>query len=571
MEKADPNAQWFETFRNSIHYQTFKKRPVAYFCAEFALSDTIPIYAGGLGVLAADFIKEASDQNFPLVGVGLYYHQGYVSQKIDELGVITELRNVNKPTDVELVAVLDHNQKRIIVDVPIQDRIVHAQAWKWQNGSVPVYLLDTDIAENDPNDRRITNRLYDLDKETRFRQEMILGIGGIRLLEFLQIHPYVYHMNEGHSAMLVLDLIRHEMVEHKIGFIEAKELTSHHIIFTNHTLLPAGNELYSNDLASTLLSAYAQELAVPITDIVALGLVQESSIFSMTMLSLRLAARINAVSRLHLQKAKEIWTNHPMESVTNGIHIPTWNQLESTDSLWESHQENKKKLLTEIKKTNDIDWDENILLLGWARRLVAYKRPLALFEDLEWFKSLAENTNQPIRVVISGQSPPGDTKGKEILQKLESLVTKDLKGIVVYLPTYNLSVSKLLIAGCDVWLNTPVVGFEACGTSGMKAALNGVLPASTKDGWIDEVDLQGAGWILDNDKIAQSLLDVLEKQIVPMYYAVSNGGKPNEWVRYMQHACELIYSQFSTTRMLRNYIETMYLPALKSLPATPSL
>lgn len=554
---------WFAQFSKTADFAFLKRRPIAYFCAEFALSDTIAIFAGGLGVLAGDTVREATDRNIPFVAVGLYYYEGYVCQEINEKGEIVERNVFSKPQDVGLVPVEDGNKNRIIIELPIADRKVLVQAWKWQKGSVPVYLLDTNVPENNPKDQKITNRLYDIDKEIRLKQEMVLGIGGVRLLEKLGIHPSVYHMNEGHSAMLVLDLIRHEMNERKIGFTDAKNRMSHHVVFTHHTLVSAGDEFFSDDLASALLASYAEEITVPIKDIIELGLVSESSIFSMTMLSLRLASKVNAVSRLHQRKAKEIWKDHPMDQVTNGIHIPTWDCLHSRDTIWEDHLENKRRLLSEIKKISGVTFGEHELLLGWARRMVEYKRPLALFEDLARFKSIATKSGSPVRVVIAGKAPPGDTKGEELIRRLLQIIKEELPNIVVSLPYYNTEMAKLLTSGCDVWLNTPVVGFEACGTSGMKAALNGVLPATTKDGWIDEVELFGIGWILDSDTIHKNVLDVLESQIIPMYYTKDEQGIPKQWLWHMRNGRELIQNQFSATRMLRNYIETMYMKVLE--------
>jgi len=556
---------WFRQFSKTADFEFLKGRPIAYFCAEFALSDTIPIFAGGLGVLAGDTVREAADRNIPFAAVGLYYHEGYVCQGINERGEIIECSTFSKPQDVGLIPVVDADKNRIIVELPIADRKVLVQAWKWQKGSVSVYLLDTKVPENNPGDQKITNRLYDIDQETRLKQEMILGVGGVRLLEKLGIHASIYHMNEGHSAMLALDLIRHEMKERKIGFTKAKNHVGQHIVFTSHTLVSAGHELFSKDLVSALLASYANELTVPIKDIIELGLVRQSSIFSMTILSLRLASRVNAVSRLHQRKAKEIWTDYPMDQVTNGIHIPTWDCLSSRDTMWKDHLENKRKLLSEIKKISGVAFGENELLLGWARRMVAYKRPLALFEDLARFKSIATKSGRPVRVVIAGKAPPGDTIGEELIRRLQKIVRGEVSGIVVSLPYYGTEMAKLLVSGCDVWLNTPVVGFEACGTSGMKAALNGVLPATTKDGWVDEVELFGIGWVLDSDNIHKNLLDILEFHIIPMYYSRNEQGIPQQWLWHMRKGRELIRNQFSTTRMLRNYFETMYMKVLEVL------
>lgn len=550
---------WFEEFRKSPFYETLKKRPIAYFCAEFALSEKLPIYAGGLGVLAADLVTEASDQKIPLVAVGLYYHEGYVFQGFDKADPLP--RNDPKlPSDLGLIPVLDANGQRLLVRVPVLDRHVSVQAWCIQVGSVSVYLLDTNVSENEPLDMRITDRLYVGNKETRFKQEMILGIGGLRLLEAIGIHPIVYHLNEGHSAMLAIEIAYHEMKEHKKAFLEELEIVKKHIVFTNHTLIATGDDTYSNDLVTALLKQYAQELQVPDDKLVSLGLVQETSIFSMTMLALRMAGTINAVSRLHAKKAASLWTDHPMIAITNGIHLPTWDAIGQGGNIWSTHQKNKRVFLEYIYKETGETWDENELLLGWARRIVGYKRPLALFDDLARFKIMSKNPHRPIRVVFAGHPHQNDEEGMQLFESLKKMIHTDLKGTVVYLPNYDTALAKQMVAGCDVWFNTPVVGFEACGTSGMKAALNGALPATSKDGWVDEVELFGVGWILDTDKIAQNLLDMLEYQIVPMYYE-----NHSLWQQHMKNARELIQNEFSTAKMLRNYIEQMYMPQATSL------
>ena len=492
-------------------------RPIAYFCAEYALDPRLPIYAGGLGILAGDYLREASDQKFPLVAVGLFYSFNNLAQ-LDPI---------------------------LQIEVPIQDKKIKAQVFKYAVGSIPVYLLDTNVGENDPVDRLITHKLYTADKETRLKQELILGIGGLRTLAALKIHPRLYHLNEGHSAFLALELIRHEIMERKIGFAEAISITRERIIFTNHTLAAAGREVYSNDLVCLMLMGFAQELGVPVAEVVKLGLVQESSMFSMTMLSLRMAGRVNAVSKLHAQKAAGIWTDHPMIPITNGIHISTWDKV--GDDVVTGHKIQKAKLLI------NLGWDPQTLILGWARRFVEYKRPLAILENLERFINIAKNSQYPLKLVFSGQPHESDANGRELIQKLESLIRDRIGDCVVYLPNYNLEIAQTLVSGCDVWLNTPIIGFEACGTSGMKAALNGVLPATTRDGWADEVDLYKVGWTLDSDHLGQNILDVLEHDIVPMYYQ-----KPQEWQKLMRNARDLAINQFSTARMLREYREKMY-------------
>lgn len=538
---------WFKNFRESEDCNFMRSRPIVYFCAEYALSDAIPTYAGGLGILAGDIIREAAEQNVPFISMGLYYHKGYL---------LNDLYN--------LTPVIDEQGSRIIVTLPIKDALVSVQAWVLQIGSVSVYLLDTDIPQNEEKDRQITYKLYSSDKEARFKQEMVLGLGGLRLLEALQISPIGYHLNEGHSALLTLGIALHEMRKHKRTFAEELANTKQHIFFTNHTLVPAGNDTFDIDLASELLSGFAKQLQVPISAIINLGLSARENIFSMTLLGFRMAKKINAVSRLHAEKAKEIWKDYPMIPITNGIHIKTWDRIENKENIWQEHKRNKRALLEYISKMTGTAWDENTLLLGWARRIVEYKRPLALFENLQQFKDLTTTPGRQIHVVLSGLCHENDESGHVILEKIKKIVAEDLKGIVVYLPDYNMSNAKLLVSGCDIWLNTPVVGFEACGTSGMKAALNGVLPLSTADGWVAEANMYEVGWLLQNANISDDILSILKQQIIPLYYNRDNNCISQLWVKMMQNARDMTINQFSATKMFRRYIEEFYLPVIRA-------
>lgn len=565
MEELNKNIKWFENLKQSQEYEGFSKEPVAYFCAEFALASDLSTYIGGLGVLSGDYIKEAADRKFPIIGIGLFYsesHQLNDNSPEESNGV----KSIDPQKD-GLNLVVDEKQNRILVSLPIQDRIVRAQAWKWTKGNATVYLLDTNISENEQNDRQITSRLYISDKETRVKQEMVLGIGGSRLLQALKIHPSVYHLNEGHSAFLVLELARYEVERRNVDFAKACSFASQHIAFTNHTLVPAGNELFSKDLVSAMMYKYAEELQAPIAELVSLGTIQDSSLFSMTTLSLRFASKTNAVSALHSKKAAEIFSPHKMENVTNGIYIKGWNSLETGDGdeIWKKHQKNKKTLLSLIKEKSGEEWSENTLLIGWARRFVPYKRPLAILENVKALKEMAQKKGREVKIVFAGHASEGDEEGEKILKEVRQIIAEDLKGIAVFLPNYNLELAKLLTSGCDVWLNTPVVGSEACGTSGMKAALNGALPLTTKDGWVDEVDLSGIGWILENTNINHNILNILDKSIIPMYYKhlenPSDSG--SEWLARMEKARGLILEKFSMTRALREYIENIYIPISK--------
>jgi len=562
MATHQEDLRWFETFAKGLQHQRLAERPVAYFCAEYALEPDMRTYAGGLGVLAGDVVREAGDRGVPMVAVGIFYREGYLCETPPgQDGKSPDICLQVHPEDYALEAVKDAAGERLVVRVPIQDRDVHIQVWKWAKAPVPVYLLDTDLEANAPGDRGITHRLYVGDKETRLKQEIILGIGGLRVLEALDIHPSLYHLNEGHSAMLALELVRHEMQERRLGFDEAKQFARRRAVLTNHTLVPAGQELFSNDLVSVMLAKYAEELQVPVSDLVRLGLVQESSVFSMTMLAFRMTGIINSVSRLHARKAKELWTDHPMAPVTNGVHLPTWDRLREdgdAPAVWEAHRARKRELLDAVRARAGRTWDEGHLLLGWARRLVSYKRPLAILEDAKRFAAIARNAERPVRIVFSGYPHPSDEEGAKMLRRLRELVDGELKDVAAYLPEYGMDEAMELVAGCDVWLNTPVVGFEACGTSGMKAALNGVLPFTTRDGWIDEVDLLGIGWFIDSNRVTDDALDLLEKQVAPLYYARNAAGIPEGWIENMKNARALVRDRFSATRMLREYLETLY-------------
>lgn len=521
-------------------------RPIVYFSSEFALSSSLPTYAGGLGILAGDMVREAADSQLPFVGVGLFYQDGYICKKMEQNGQIIEECPIIHPEHEGLTVVCDELGHEVLISLPIGQDVVYVKAWEWKEKENRVYLLDTHVEKNSDENKMITNRLYVEDKTTRLKQELVLGIGGLRFLEKMGLHPRIYHMNEGHSAFLSLDLIRHEMEEHQISIDEAKARAKDHIVFTNHTLVAAGDEIYPIDVITMLLAQYSNESQIPLNEIIDMGRIDSSQMFSLTHLAFRTCGKANAVSRLHLEKAQSIWPEYDMEYVTNGVHEKTWKKETS-------HIENKQQLLSIINEETGVVWDDKTLLLGWARRLVAYKRPFAMFEDIEKLGSLMQKTGQELHIVISGFAPPGDGHADETFAKLQEIIHGPLKGNVVYLPNYTMELAADMVAGVDVWVNTPVVGFEACGTSGMKALLNGVLPLTTRDGWVEEAELFDIGWILDSTNITGSFLNMLETQILPLYYT-----NPEKWEQMRKNAEELGHNQFTTTRMLKEYKEKMY-------------
>lgn len=551
-KKIDQNTQWFESFRKTHLYKTFSAHPIAYFCAEYALEKDMPIYAGGLGVLAGDVVREAHDQKMPMVAIGLYYHKGYTRQSFY---TPEQLAKISQPANLSLKPVKNSAGKVISVKVPIQDRYVKAVAWLWDKGTIPVYLLDTNVEENLPEDRLITEKLYDSNLQTRLKQEMVLGIGGFRLLQKLGIQPSIYHMNEGHSALLAIEVASNVAKTLNVPFDEAVQIARKNIVFTNHTLVAAGHDNFVDDSVALLLEKYATEIQIPVSQLVSLGLVKGTDVFSMTMLSLRSSGGINAVSKLHAEKAIEIWEKHPMETVTNGIHLPSWDRV-SGDDLMSEHEKNKKKLLAIINKEYRQNWQEDELLIGWARRVVGYKRPLAIFSDIKRIQQIARKKNKRVNFVFAGLYHSSDKEGISALETVKKLSETKLKGNLVFMNDYNTELATFLTSGCDIWLNTPVVGFEACGTSGMKAALNGTINFSTKDGWLYEVDMNEIGWEIDSAKIKTNIYDILENEIIPAYY--DDGHATDLWKNKMKNARSVVKDNFSATRMLRDYIEKIY-------------
>jgi len=542
--------EWFSSFRKTSEYKKFLEQPVAYFCMEYALFDHVHTYAGGLGVLSGDYLLEAVDQEFPIVAVGLYYQEDYISGE-----------KVSDEAKTALTLTLDDSQKPVLVSIPIDGRTVYACAWRWHRGAVTAYFLDTDIPENDARDRKITARLYTEDREIRLKQEMVLGIGGFRFLRAVGVGARVYHLNEGHSIFLAWELTHDEMLRHGVGFREAVEFAKTHILFTNHTLELAGQEQFLADIVLRIMSAYAEEIHIPARDLLEFGLLEDKNLFSLTVAALWLSKLSNGVSELHVRYAKELWPDHYMNPVTNGIHIRRWDSLQvgSKEHMWTIHQENKKALLSVIEKNTGQKWNKHTLLLGWARRFVPYKQPLSLVEDVERLKRVATAKGKEIRIVFSGPLGKGNPERNRYLEKFQELSERELKGLVVFLPHYSLTLSGFMVSGCDVWANTPIIGKEACGTSGMKAALNGVLPLTTNDGWVPEVNLDGIGWLVDNNKTNESIYNILESEVIPEYYTHLDNHARGNWLERMIKARNMILPQFSATRALREYVEKYYL------------
>lgn len=550
--EIEKNKNWISELRALNDYKVLEEKPVAYFSAEYALSLNLPIYAGGLGILAGDIVKDATQNKLPIVFIGLLYKRG-------QNDIVTN----NSISNTEIVK-FSENSKSVLISIPISGREIFFQIWHFNKDGARVYLLDTDVPENTSEDRMITDQLYVEDRELRLKQEILLGIGGFRFLNHeLGLHPSVYHLNEGHSAFLALELINHEMIHQQTDFKTACGYAKRHILFTNHTLVIAGQEVFSNNSVSNALGLYAKQIGVSVDEILNLGRFDNTDLFSMTMFSFRMSTKANSVSLLHREKASLVWPDYEMVNITNGVDISGWDSIPKVKDLWQAHKENKRKLLNYIKDKTGKDWEEDVLLFGWARRIVPYKQPTAFIKDIERFLDLARDTKRPFRLIFSG--PTNEKQKNELLEELKKTINERLEGVVVFLPNYNLEIASLMVSGCDVWLNTPVIGREACGTSGMKAALNGVLPFSTNDGWIAEAEIDECGWRVGEEKnLSKSMLDIVEREIAPMYYESLLDRENSKWFFYMKNSRALILDKFSINRALKEYFEKCYLPILQN-------
>lgn len=527
---------------------------VAYFCMEYGLHESFPIYAGGLGVLAGDLLKAARDLSLPLVGIGILWREGYTSQFIGEGDWPYD---TFPPTDTSVL-----QDTGVQVEVSVYDKQVPVKVWKTQAfGNASLYLLDTDLPGSDFG--WITRRLYGGSSHDRIAQEIVLGIGGVRAIRALDLSIEVFHFNEGHAVLAGLELIREKM-QAGASFAEAWEQTRNEIVFTTHTPVMAGNESHALDLLQQLgaHNGFTREQLVQIG----------GDPFNMTVAGLRLSHLANGVSKLHGLTARAMWqdvTEHaPILAITNGVHQRTWqNQeirqaYENNQDLWEPHQRAKKALLAEVKRLTGVNLNPENLLIGFARRAAPYKRSDLIFTRPEIIEPLLEE--QRIQLLFSGKAHPQDHAGKGIISHIVGMSRKYPQS-VAFLENYNMRIGRLLTSGCDVWLNNPQRPLEASGTSGMKAALNGVLNLSILDGWWPEGCLHGVnGWQFGGGYAGPgqeshdlvSLLDVLLNEVIPTYYH-----DRSKWVRMMRASIEMATGMFSSERMLREYYNLLYQPA----------
>jgi starch phosphorylase len=613
-------------------YGSAIKGPIAYFCAEYGFHESVGIYSGGLGVLAGDHIKTASDMALPFVGVGLLYKHGYFRQTIDADGHQEHAYPDYDLTRLPILRVVGPDGDPLTVQLELPERMLAAAVWSVQIGRVPVLLLDTDIPDNDESDRPITHILYVRGREMRLHQELVLGAGGVRAIKALGIEPAVWHLNEGHSAFLLVERAR-ALVEKGVTLGEALDRIRSNSVFTIHTPVSAGNERFDADLvrrvAGPLYDGDARKGTggVPIERVLemARGVDGDGRQLDMTALSLRLSNAANAVSKLHSVTANNTWQGlggKQIIAVTNGVHIPTWvgqpigelferylgAQLDSLDAhngterfwertdqipdveLWGAHQRQKLELmifarnrlrhqfarhgeapsvLEELESVLDV----GALTIGFARRFATYKRAGLLFSDMDRISRLLWNKDRPVQIIFAGKAHPADRPGQSVIQEIFARSrSPQLRGRVFILEDYDLRVARFMVQGVDVWLNNPRRPLEASGTSGMKAACNGVVNLSVLDGWWDEGWVGDNGWAIGGRETnpdegaqdyadAQDLYRLLEQEVVPLYYGRDEDDTPTGWTAEMRRSIASTVWRFSTMRMLHEYAERMYLPA----------
>ena len=615
-------------------YGEFENNPVAYFSLEYGLDTGLPVYSGGLGVLSGDTLKSASDLGLPLVAVGLLYRYGYFRQFLSSDGWQQERYEENDWYHMPVQLVKDDRDQPLRVSVKIDQAPVQIQIWKVMVGVIPLYLLDTNIPENSSKCRDITTVLYGGDKDTRIRQEIILGIGGVRALRAVGVEPAVYHMNEGHSWFLTLERMRYLMHEKNLSFAEASQYIWSTTVFTTHTPVPAGHEKFDPVLVHRYRGEFVSDLGLSWKDFLALGRVipdDESEPFCMTVAALKLSAFANGVSQLHGRISRQMWHNIwpnlpteeiPIGSITNGVHPSSWishdmselyesyfgpRYVERPDSLevwqrvhkipdaelWRIHNRRRERLVFFARKrlkqqltrrgASQIDiqraeqiLDPQILTIGFARRFSTYKRGNLLFSDIDRLEKMINNQERPVQVIIAGKAHPLDSPGKEIIKQIVGYASEErFRNRIIFLEDYDINVARYLVQGVDVWLNNPRRPQEASGTSGMKAALNGALNVSILDGWwvegySDETGFKiGNGEEYDNVEVqdhleSELLYNVLEREVIPLFHERNEIGLPTKWIAKMKATIQMAGEHFSAQRMLMNYTDQFYVPAIKS-------
>lgn len=616
---------WYASLDDS---QKTENEKIAYFSFEYGLHESLPNYSGGLGILSGDHLKSASDLGLPFIAVGLLYRKGYFRQYLNADGWQQEYDIENDFFNLALEKVLDSNGETMKVDVDLPGRKVYAQIWKTNVGRIQLYYLDANIEENSVEDRDITAQLYGGNLETRIQQEILLGIGGIKALKKLGIKPTIYHMNEGHSAFLSLERIRQLMIDDKLDRKTAREVVFSSNVFTTHTPVPAGNDVFPIEMMQKYFVDYIKQIDMSMEEFLKLGKIDpnnQKEDFCMTVLALNLSAENNGVSELHGHVSREMWKDIwkgvpakelPIDSITNGIHTLSWISFDMQNlldrylgprwrtkpleygiwervqkipdaELWRTHERRKERLIDFCRERlkaqiinrgftkNEINHAEQILTpealtIGFARRFATYKRGTLLFRDIERLKKIISNPHRPVQIIFAGKAHPHDNGGKELIKNIAEICRREeFRDHIVFLEDYDINVARYMVQGVDVWLNNPRRPLEASGTSGMKVPPNGGLNFSILDGWWDEAYDGQNGWAIGNreeytdleyqDEVeSNALYNVLENEIIPLYYERGRDDIPRQWVTAMKWSMQTVCPQFSTNRMVADYFNKFY-------------
>lgn len=608
-------------------YPGHKNHMVAYFSAEFGLNESLPIYSGGLGVLSGDHCKSASDLGIPFTAIGLFYRQGYFRQLINSEGIQETAYNLLDMNDLAIKPVMNANGEKLLININLPGRTVYASIWAAEAGRVRLYLLDSDVPQNSEPDRQITARLYGGNGDTRIQQEILLGIGGVRALEALGIKATVYHMNEGHSAFLGLELLRVLMQKQHLNFREACEAVSSSSVFTTHTPVPAGIDVFSHDTIDTYFTSYREALGISRDELLSLGYnISNPYGFNMASLAMSLAARRNGVSKLHGAVTRSMFNNLwpgvpkdevPVTHVTNGVHTLTWlsaphkrlfdkylpkgwqeriseheiwDGIESIpdEELWHKHMSMKADLARYIndrisyanmssipsgmKMCKPIRPD--VLTIGFSRRFATYKRAALIFRDIGRIRKILNIQDMPVQIIFAGKAHPADKPAQDVIKYINDIAKQDgFEGKVVLLENYNMALARKLVQSVDVWLNNPRMPLEASGTSGQKACINGVLNLSVLDGWWREGYNGKNGWAIGSEAVyeneffqdnadSESLYNILERSLIPLFYDRNESGIPVKWVKMMKESIKSLASFFSTQRMVQEYTSRLYVPSM---------
>lgn len=535
-------------------------KPVVYLSAEFAIDSELPTYAGGLGVLAGDIIKQAADEDREMIGIGILYKGKHFIQHITREGK-EEKRDSQFDHDASFLRPTTNSSGKpliITLEVPGNTILIKSYHIRLSDNTVLIFL-STDVDGNPQEWRDDVNALYSGDQNSQIRQQIILGIGGYKIVQALKLKPIKYHFNEGRPIFLFWELVQSLCVKGR-SFDAAVDEASNSVVYTNHTLVDAANLKFPLDLVKPYAVPYADFAHVSVDDYLQRG--NDNGVFSITKYALAVSSKHSAVSKLHCKLASEKWSDKKWNCVTNGIHMPTWQDSDfrkshlTDEDIWNLHMSKKVELERSVVERTGFGYDPQRLVITWARRLAEYKQPFALFTDIARLKALVSNPGKEIQILYAGNAHGHDERIKSIIEKIIEIASNELSGHVIFIPNYNISLANHLVSGSDIWLNTPQYGLEASGTSGMKALSNGVLNMTVADGWAQEVSWNEMGWELQPENIPDQVYSLLEQEVCPMYYERSNV-IPTEWVKKMRLSIETSRN-FSTERVLEEYYKYLY-------------